>query len=94
MLLEIRRRTKVSELMRRHVDADMPRDGFDDLLRERGLALLAALLSNEKIAIHVGAKARQDVAPIPPKSACDIVGDLGNNFLPLGLRVPRWNVKD
>ena len=65
----------------------------DDLLRERRLALLAAPLSDKEIAIHVGAKARQDVAPIPAKAAGNIVRDLGNNLLPLGLRVPGGNVQ-
>ena len=58
------------------------------------LALLAALLGDEEIAIHVGAKTRQHVAPIPTETAGDIVRDLDNNLLPLGLRVPCWNVEN
>ena len=81
------------KLVRRHVDADIARDGFDDLVGKRLLALLAAFLGDEEIAIDIGAKTRQDMAPVPPQAASDIVGDLGNNLLPLGLRVPGRNVK-
>jgi len=55
MLLEIRRRPEMPELMRRHVNADVPHAGVRDLLTEGGLALANAFLCDEEMAIHVGA---------------------------------------
>jgi hypothetical protein len=46
------------ELMRRHVNADVPRKGVDDLLRYGGLALPTTRLGDEEMAVHVGAEAR------------------------------------
>ena len=72
------------ELMRRHVNTDMLRDGADDLDREGCLALAAALLRDEEVAIHVGAKTRQDVTAIPSKAAGNLVRDLADNVLLFG----------
>ena len=94
MVLEIRRRHEMAELMRRHVNADMPRDGVDDLECQGGLALAATLPRDEKVGIHVSAKARQDVTAIPPKAAGHLVRDLSDDVLPLGLRFPGGNVKE
>jgi hypothetical protein len=93
MLLEIRCRPKMPELMRRHVNADVPRKGVDDLLRYGGLALPAAPFGDEEMAIHVGAEARQYVTAIPSKAASNFVRDLGDDVLSLGLRMPGGNVK-
>jgi len=59
MLLEIRRCPEMPELMRRHVNANMPHHGVRDLLTEAGLAFANAPLRDEERAIHVSAKARQ-----------------------------------
>ena len=69
------------ELMRRHVNADMLRDGVDDLDCERCLALAGALFRDEEVAIHVGAKARQDLTTIPSKAAGHLVRDLTDDGL-------------
>ena len=82
------------ELMRRHVNADVPRDGIDDLYCERFLALADALFRDEEGAIHVGAEARQDVTAIPPKAARHLVRNLTDNVLPLRFCVPGGNVKE
>ena len=82
------------ELMRRHVNADMSRDGVDDLVREGCLMLAGALLRYEEVAIHVGAKTRHDVPAIPSKAAGNIVRDLADDILPFGLGVPGGNVKE
>ena len=82
------------ELMRRHVNADMLRDGVDDLDREGCLALAAALLRDEEVAIHVSAKARQDVTAIPSKAAGNVVRDLADDVLLFRLCVPGGNVNE
>ena len=61
---------------------------------ERCLALAAALLRDEEMAIHVGAKARQDVTAIPSKAAGNLVRDLTDNVLLFGFCVPGGNVKE
>lgn len=81
------------ELMRRHVDADMSGDAFGNLLREGGLAFLVACLRDEEVTVHVAAKTRQYVAPIPTKAAGYIIRDLDSYALSLGFRVPRRNVE-
>jgi hypothetical protein len=73
MLLEVRCRAEMAELMRRHVNADVPRKGVRDLLRYGRLALPSALFGDEQIAIHVGAEARQHVATIPSKATSNFV---------------------
>ena len=80
------------ELMRRHVNADMSRDGVDDLDCEGCLTLAAAHLGDEDVAIHVGAKARQDVTAIPSKAAGHVVRDLAHNVLPFRFCVSGGNV--
>jgi hypothetical protein len=80
------------ELMRRHVNADMPRDGVDDLDCEGCLALVDALPGDEEVLIHVSAQARQDLTAIPSKAAGHLVRDLTVMVLPLGLRFLGWNV--
>ena len=82
------------ELMRRHVNADVPRDGIDDLYGERFLALVNAFFGDEEGAVHVGAKARQDMTTIPSKTAGHLVRNLPNNVLPLRFCVPGGNVKE
>ena len=82
------------ELMRRHVNADMPHDGVDDLDCERCLALADAFFRDEEGAIHVSAKARQDVTAIPSKAAGHLVRNLTNNVLPFRFCVPGGNVKE
>ncbi len=93
MLFEIRCRSEMPELVRRHVNADVPRKGVDDLLRYSGLALPTALFGDEEMAIHVRAKARQYVAAIPSKAASNLVRDLGDDVSFLDLRVPSGDVK-
>jgi hypothetical protein len=80
--------------MRRHVNTDVPRKGIRDLLRYGRLALPTAALGDEQIAVHVGAEARQYVATIPSKAASNLVRDLSDDVLSLGLSVPGGNVKD
>ena len=55
MLLEIRCRPEMPELMRRHVNADMPHDGVNDLSSKGSLFLAATPLGDEDRAVHVGA---------------------------------------
>jgi hypothetical protein len=73
MLLEIRRRPEMLELMWRHVNADMPHHGIRDLLTDGGLALANTLLCNEEIAIHVGAY-DIDVFGTCPRNSCFSIG--------------------
>src|SRR5215207_11087266 len=87
MVLEIRCRREMPELMRRHVNADMPQDSLGDLYRESCLGLAAAARRDEGRAIHVGAEARQYVPAIPSQAAGNIVRDLTDNVFPLGLGV-------
>src|SRR5262245_60837558 len=75
MLLEIRCRSKMAELMRRHVNADVPHESVFDLLRKSGLALPAAAPCHEDRAIHVRAQARQHVTAIPSEAPGNLVGD-------------------
>ena len=49
----------MAELMRRHVNADAPRKGVDDLLRYGLLALPTALSGDEEIAVQVSVEAWQ-----------------------------------
>ena len=79
MLLKIRRRPEMPELVRSHVNADVPRKGVGDLPRYGGLALPTAVLSDKETAIHVGAETGQYVAAIPSKAASKLVGDLGDD---------------
>ena len=80
------------KLLRRHVDAVMQVESFDDLLCERRLALLGAHLGDEEVAIWFGAEAGQDMLPIPAKAAGDIIRNIDSYVLPLGLRVLRRDV--
>ena len=82
------------ELVRRHVNADMPRKGVNDLLCYGGLALAAAPFGDEEMAIHVGANSRQYMSAIPSNAARNFVRNLPNDVLSFGLRMPRRNVKD
>ena len=59
ILVEIRGCAKMAELMRRHVNADAPREGVDDLFRLGLLALPTALSGDEEIAVRVGVEAWQ-----------------------------------
>ena len=52
MLFEIRGRAEMPELMRRHVNTDMLRDGVGDLDCERCLCLPPALFRDEEMAIR------------------------------------------
>ena len=79
MPLKIRRRPEMPELVRGHVNADVPRKGVGDLLRYGGLALPTAASGDEETAIHVGAETGQYVAAIPSKAASKFVGDLGDD---------------
>ena len=84
----------MAELMRRHVNADVLRDGVDDLACERFLVLSGCPFRDEEVAIHVSAKARQDVAAIPSKAAGNLVRDLTDKVLFFRFRVPGGNVKE
>ena len=51
MLLEIRGRAKMPELMRRHVNADMPLESVRDLLAEGSLArAMASMIWTVRVA--------------------------------------------
>jgi hypothetical protein len=94
MLLEVRCRAEMAELMRRHVNTDVPRKGVGDLLRYGRLALPTAALGDEEMAIHVGAEVRQHVATIPSKATSNFVRNLPGNVFSFALGVPGSNVKD
>jgi hypothetical protein len=94
MVLEIRCRPEMPELMRRHVNPDMPLNGSDDLYRNGGLALPAPPCCHEEMAIHVGTQARQYVTAIPSKSAGNFVRDLTDKVFSFGLCLPGGNVKE
>ncbi len=82
------------ELVRSHVNADVPRKGVDDLLRYGGLALPTASFGDEKRTIHVSAEPLKHVTAIPSKAASNLVRNLCDDVQFFGLRVPRGNVKD
>ena len=85
----------MSELMRRHVNAEIPLAGIRNLFGEGSLALANAFLRDEEMAIHVGgAEARQYVTTIPSQPTGNLVGDLTHNVLPLGLGVTSGDVKE
>ena len=94
MLFEVRRWPEMPELMRRHVNADMPRDGIDDLDCERCLMLADALFRGEEVFIHIRAQAREDVTAIPSKAAGHIVRNLTDMILPPDLCFLGWNVNE
>ena len=52
------------------------------------------LFGDEEGAIHVSAKARQDVTAIPSKAAGNLVRDLADNVLPFSFGIPGGNVKE
>jgi hypothetical protein len=93
MLLKIRGCSEMPELMRRHVNADMPREGVNNLDGKGGLTLPAAVPCYEEIAILVSAKPRQDLTAIPSKTPGNVIGNLAVNISPFGLCVVGGNVK-
>ena len=74
--VEIKGRDEVAELVGGHVDPDVFRDRFGDLLSERLLAFGLALSRDEQKSVRIGVNARQDVTSIPAQPPCDI----GRNF--------------
>ncbi len=79
------------KLMRRHVNADMPREGVNNLDGKGGLTLPAAVPCYEEIAILVSAKPRQDLTAIPSKTPGNVIGNLAANISPFGLCVVGGN---
>src|SRR5262249_25537805 len=76
------------------VNTNMLRDGPDDLHCERRLMFADALFRDEEMAIHVSAKARQDVTAIPSQATSHLVRDLADKILPFRFRVSCCNVKE
>lgn len=74
MLLKIRGCPEVPKLMRRHMNAELPREGVDNLYGKGGLALSVALPRYEKKAIRVSAKPWQDLTAIPSKTPSNVIG--------------------
>jgi hypothetical protein len=94
VLLEIRCRPEMAELMRRHVNADALREGVGDLLAYGLLAFPTTALGDEQMTLQIGAEARHYVVAIPSKAASNLVGDLSDDVLFFCFRVPGSNVKD
>jgi hypothetical protein len=94
MPLEIRCRPEMAELMRRHVNADVIREGVGDLLAYGLLTFPPDALSDKQMTVLIGPKARHYVTAIPSKAASNLIRHFGDKVLSLGLGVPGGNVKD
>jgi hypothetical protein len=94
VLLEIGCRAEMPELMRCHVNADMPHDAGQDLISEGGLFLAAAPLRDEEMAIHVATKRRQDMTAIPSQMTCNLVRHLTDDVLLFAFRLAGCNVQE
>ncbi len=91
--LQIKIRGEVAELVRRHVNPDVFRDHFRDLVRERFLALAGPLFRHEQKFVWIGAGARQEMTPIPPESPRDIRRNFNRQVPTPGLGLLGGNVQ-
>ena len=85
MRLEVEDSGEMTELVRRHVDADLVHDRLGYLLGQRLLALAPTALADEQITAKVGSEAGQDLPPVPSDRLRQFGRDLEGKITPFRL---------
>ena len=86
IFIQVGVRSEMAELMRRHVDPDVPLNGTDDLTCKCIWVLAPTMVCNKQVSVAITTKARQDMVAIPVDPSGYILWNLRRNVFLFVLR--------